>query len=154
MTVIRRIVHMPGFVPPPGRPDPVVRAVIIGWDPPPERGPRRTLRQVAREAEAARVAAAGAALRAQVQRGFKPPTGRLWAADAAALLLIGPAGGISLSAAGCAALAPLAVGGRHPEPAELRTVLDGLAPRLAAVGLRVCRRKAGVRIAKAKPPAG
>lgn len=104
----------------------------------------------AKAEERARIEAAQAALAAQLRRGLKPPPGRLWAVDPAALLIFGPGGAIPASAAACAALAPLAVGGRHPEPAELRTALDGLAPRLAAVGLRVCRRKGGVRIARVR----
>lgn len=122
----------------------------------------RALRRLARDRdrlkakaeEQARIEAAQAALAAQLRRGLKPPPGRLWSVDPAALLLIGPGGAIPASAKACAALAPLAVGGRHPEPAELRTALDGLAPRLAAVGLRIDRRRAGVRVGKAKPPAG
>jgi hypothetical protein len=59
-------------------------------------------------------------------------------------------------------LAPLAAGGRHPGSAlvaagawrdegALREALDALAPKLSALGLRICRRKAGLRMAKAKP---
>lgn len=33
---------------------------------------------------------------------------------------------------------------------SLREALAGLGPKLAAIGLRVCRRKAGLRMAKAR----
>jgi hypothetical protein len=61
-----------------------------------------------------------------------------------------------------ATLAPLATGGRHrpavltaadnwaDEPA-LRGALAALAPKLGAIGVRICRRKAGLRMAKVKP---
>jgi hypothetical protein len=59
-------------------------------------------------------------------------------------------------------LGPLAVGGRHlpavlvtaggwQDEEALREALTGLGLKLAAIGLRVCRRKAGLRMAKARP---
>ena len=105
--------------------------------------------------EAARV------FRAQVQPGFKPPAGRLWAVDDAGLMLIGPKGAIGTSAAVVHVLAPLAAGGRHDEAGiaagtgcrdaeHLKEVLTGMAGKLAAIGLRVDWRKAGIRVAKVR----
>ena len=59
-------------------------------------------------------------------------------------------------------LVSLAAGGRHPAAAlvaagawqdetALREALAGMAPKLEAIGLRICRRKADLRIAWAKP---
>jgi hypothetical protein len=58
-------------------------------------------------------------------------------------------------------LEPLAAGGRHAaavlvtaggwqDEAVLREALAGLGPKLAALGLRICHRKAGLRMAKAR----
>ncbi len=100
--------------------------------------------------QAARDAAAAAALSKSVVRGMRPPAGRLSAVDAAALLLVGPGGAIPITGAQAVALAPYAAGGRHPETPQLSEAAKGLALRLAAVGLRIDRRKAGVRLAKEK----
>lgn len=84
--------------------------------------------------------------------------------DTAALLLIGPAGALGTSSRIARTLEPLAAGGRHPvavlmeaggwaDEDVLGEALAGVAPKLGAIGLRVCRRKAGLRMAKQKPPA-
>ena len=129
----------------------IIHAVISGELPPPIKYAKSS-RTIAREREkaeqAARDAAAAAALVKSVVRGMRPPAGRLWAVDAAALLLIGPGGAIPVSSSQAAALAPYAAGGRHPETPQLSEAAKGLAPRLAAVGLRIDKRKTGVRIAR------
>ena len=110
--------------------------------------------------EAARNAAAAQALARQVQPGLRPPVGRLFAVDAAGLVLRGPLGGIGTSDRVVRTLAPLAAGGRHlpavlvaaggwQDENALRAALVAVAPKLAALGLRICRRKAGIRMAKA-----
>jgi hypothetical protein len=59
-------------------------------------------------------------------------------------------------------LAPLTAGGRHPpaalmaaggwrDEAALREALAGLSGKLAVLGLRICKRKAGLRMAKYNP---
>lgn len=116
----------------------------------------------ARAEHEARMAREAGALRAQVQRGFKPPAGRLWSVDGAAQLIIGPAGALGTSPVIVRTLEALSTPGRHDEAVvatagglrdvdHLREVLDGLAPKLAVIGLRLDRRKTGVRIAKLKP---
>lgn len=111
----------------------------------------------ARADEAARV------FQAQVMPGFRPPAGKLWGVNEAAMMIVGPGGGIGTTAAMAAILAPLAVGGRHDEAgiaaatgcrdeAHLRELLTGMAGKLAAIGLRVDRRRAGIRIAKVRSP--
>ena len=105
--------------------------------------------------EAARV------FQGQVMPGFRPPAGKLWGVDEAALMIVGPKGAIGTTAAMAKVLRPLAAGGRHDEAGiaaatgcrdvqQLREVLTGNAGKLAAVGLRVDRRKAGIRIGKIK----
>lgn len=144
----------------------LIRIVIPPADPnvqPVKRPPSsRTIARLKEKAEeAARDAAAARALRAQVQPGLKPPAGKLFDVDAGALLIRGPAGGLGTSERVVRTLAPLTAGGRHPaaallaaggwrDEAALREALTGLAPKLAALGLRVCRRKAGLRMARAK----
>jgi len=77
------------------------------------------------------------------------------------MVLCGPAGGIGSSRRIIETLQPLAQGGRHPAAAlvtagkwadegALREALDALAPKLAVLGLRLCRRKAGLRMAKVR----
>src|SRR5438067_1199958 len=75
------------------------RIIIPAEDPsaPPVRRPpsSRTIARLREKAEAAgRDAAAARALRAQVQVGLKPPAGKLFAVDVAALVLRGPNGGL------------------------------------------------------------
>ncbi|APT31382.1 hypothetical protein MCBMB27_02091 [Methylobacterium phyllosphaerae] len=144
----------------------LIRVVIPPVDPnaPPVKRPpsSRTIARLREKAEvAARDAAAARSLRARVQSRLRPPAGRLFAVDAAALVIQGPAGGLGSSERIVRTLAPLAAGGRHPaaalvaaggwqDEAALREALSGLGPKLAALGLRICRRKAGLRMAKVK----
>ena len=123
----------------------------------------RTIARRREKAEAvARSAAAARAIAAQVQPALRPPGGRLFAVDAAALLMRGPLGGIGTTERMAHTLAPLAAGGRHPvavlaaaggwaDEAAAREALAALAPKLAVLGLRICRRTAGLRMAKQKP---
>ncbi|WP_139220990.1 hypothetical protein [Methylobacterium brachiatum] len=145
----------------------VTIAVIAPTDPnaPPVKRPpsSKTIARLREKAEAAaRNAAAARALTAQVQPALRPPAGRLFGVDAAALLLRGPVGGIGTTTRIVRTLGPLAAGGRHPaavlmaagswgDEEALREALVGLGPKLAAIGLRICRRKAGLRMAKARP---
>ncbi len=119
-------------------------------------------RQKAKAEEAACAAAAAQALTQQVMPGLRPPPGRLFAADEAALLLRGPLGGLGTTDRIARTLTPLAAGGRHlpvvlvaaggwEDEQALREALAALAPKLAAIGLRICRRKAGLRMTKLKP---
>jgi len=122
----------------------------------------RTIARLREKGEAeARNAAAAQALARQVQPALRPPAGRLFAVDAAALLLRGPLGGIGSTERMVRTLAPLAAGGRHAAAVlvaaggwqseeALREALASLGPKLVALGLRVDRRKAGLRIAKAR----
>lgn len=75
--------------------------------------------------------------------------------------LDGDKGAIGVTAAVVRLLVPLSVSGRHAEAVvataagcrdvtDLRERLTAAAGRLGAVGLRVDRRKAGIRVAKAK----
>lgn len=75
---------------------------------------RTIARLKAKTEEKARNAAAAKALAKQVQPALRPPAGRLFAVDAAALLLRGPLGGFGTSERMVRMLAPLAAGGRHP----------------------------------------
>ncbi|MFF8802440.1 MULTISPECIES: hypothetical protein [unclassified Methylobacterium] len=100
---------------------------------------------------AARLAAEAAKLRSMLLPSLKPLPKRLWSLHADALLLIGPAGGISIPASAVSVLQPLALGGHHVLTERDAAAVDALAPRLAVVGLRVDRRRKGVRIAKARP---
>ncbi|TXN81104.1 hypothetical protein [Methylobacterium sp. WL8] len=99
---------------------------------------------------------------AQVMPNFRPPAGKLWGVNEAAMMIVGPGGGIGTTATIAGILALLALGSRHDEAgiaaatgcrdvAHLREILTGMAGKLATIGLRVDRRKAGIRIAKAKP---
>lgn len=123
-------------------------------------------REIARRREKAeaeaRTAEAAQMLVRQVQPGLRPPAGRLFANDAAGLVLRGPADGIGSSSRIIATLEPLTHGGRHPvatlvtvggwkDKITLREALNALATKLAVLGLRVCRRKAGLRMTKARP---
>lgn len=123
---------------------------------------REIARRKAKAEETARNTAAAQALARQVQPGLRPPAGCLFDVDAAGMVLRGPAGGIGSSTRIIETLRPLAQGGRHPAAAlvtagkwadetALREALQALAPKLAAIGLRVCRRKAGIRMAKGCP---
>lgn len=114
------------------------------------RSSRAIARERAKAAEDRRIAAEAAKLQGMVHRSLRPPAGRLWSVHADALLLIGPSGGIPVSSSAVAALEPLTSGGRHALSDHDRAALDGLAPRLAAVGLRIERRKTGWRIARAR----
>ena len=122
---------------------------------------RQIAAEKARAEHEVRMAREAGALRAQVQRGFKPPPGRLWGVDAAAQLIIGPAGALGTSPVIVRTLEALATPGRHDEAVvasaggwryidHLREAMVGVAPKLAVVGLRLDRRKAGIRITKAK----
>lgn len=126
------------------------------------RAKRAHERAVAKEADAARLAAEVDRIRSEVRLGVKPPAGKLCAVDAAAMLLVGPQGAVGCGGALLRTLEVLAVKGRHPVPsllaagrwqdeAALRVALEAFRPKLAAIGLRVCRRKAGWRLAKAAP---
>lgn len=130
-------------------------------EPPVKRPPSsRTIARLRDKAMvAARDAAAATVLRAQVQPSLRPPAGKVFDVDAAALLIRGQAGGLGSSERILRTLAPLAAGGRHPavalvaaggwrDEAALHEALSGLGPKLAALGLRICRRKAGLRMAK------
>lgn len=119
---------------------------------------REVLRQAARAADAARVAAETARIRKEAVFGLLPPPGQLAAVDLEALLVIGPLGAIGGPAALLRSLQVLAQGKRHPvsallpgwrDEAALCAAVEAFRPRLAAVGLRVCRRKAGWRLASA-----
>lgn len=122
----------------------------------------RTIARMREKAEAAaRAASAARELQAQVQRSFRPPAGKLFGVDMAALLLIGPSGALGTTSRMAKTLAPLAAGGRHlpavlmtaggwQDEEALREALAGLAPKLAVVGLRLCRRKTGLRMAKVR----
>ena len=116
-----------------------------------------------RDDKAARAASAMQGLRSQVQPAFRPPPGKLWKVDDAAMLIVGPAGGIGTTPVMARTLQALAASGRHDEAAvaaatgwrdvaHLREALDGLAPKLSVLGLRIDRRKAGIRVTKARPP--
>ena len=131
--------------------------------PPPARVPgSRTIARLRAKAEAAeRAASAAQALARQVQPGLRPPPGKLFGADPAGMVICGPRGGIGSSPRIIATLTPLAQGGRHPATAlmaaggwaseeALREALAGLGPKLSAIGLRVCRRKTGLRMARAR----
>lgn len=120
-------------------------------------------RRERRRIEAASIAVSAVqALQAQVQRAFRPPSGRLWKVDAEAQIIIGPAGGIGTTPVIVRTLEALATPGRHDEAvvaavggwrdvAHFREGMAGLAPKLAVIGLRLDRRKTGVRITKVKP---
>lgn len=143
----------------------LIRVVIPPVDPnaPPVKRPpsSRTIARLREKAETvARNAAAARALRAQVQPGLRPPAGRLFDVDIGALVIRGPLGGLGSSERIVRTLAPLAAGGRHSaaalvaaggwrDEAALREALIGLSGKLAALGLRIDRRKAGLRMAKA-----
>ena len=141
----------------------VVSVVIHAADPRAPPAPRvpssRTIARMRERVEAeARNAAAAQAPAKQVQPGLRPPTGRLFAIDAA-LPLRGSLGGIGRSAnhahpgpASRRWQAPAggaggAAGGWQHEQA-VREALAALAQRLAVIGLRVCRREGGLRMAK------
>jgi len=144
-----------------------IRVVIPPADlnaPPVKRPPSsRTLARLQAKAEATdRDAAAARVVRALVQPGLKPPAGKLFDVDIGALVVRGPAGGLGISKRLARTLTPLAAGGRHPvsvlveagawrDEAVLREALAGLGGKLAALGLRIDRRKAGIRMAKSNP---
>jgi len=144
----------------------LIIAVIEPADPntPPVKRPpsSKTITRLREKAEAAaRDAAAAQALLARVQRAFRPPPGKLFSVDTAALLLIGPTGALGTTKRMAKTLEPLVASGRHTatvlmaagdwvDEAALREALAGLGPKLAVLGLRVDRRKAGLRMAKMK----
>jgi len=145
----------------------IITAVIRLPDPnaPPMKRPpsSRAIARLHEKTEAeARNAAAASALARQLQPRLRAPADRLFAVDAGALLLRGPMGGIGSTERMARTLEPLAVGGRHlpavlvgaggwHDEEALREALAGLGPKLAVLGLRICRRKAGLRMAKSKP---
>lgn len=143
-----------------GRPRIWSSAVEIATRSRPSRADLRAVaRQAARAADAARVAEEAARVRREARLGIVPPDGRLAAVDAAALLVIGPLGAIGCSSALTRTFEVLARGGRHPvealvatgwrDEATLDAAVEAFRPRLAAIGLRICRRKAGWRLAAA-----
>ncbi|MGH1574946.1 hypothetical protein ACRAWG_35315 [Methylobacterium sp. P31] len=94
----------------------IITAVIRPADPnaAPVKWPpsSKTIARLRARAEAeARNAAAAEALQAQVQRGFKPPAGKVFGVDTAGLLLIGPAGALGTTSRIARTLEPLAAGG-------------------------------------------
>lgn len=118
---------------------------------------RELRRQAARAAEAARVAAETARVRSEARLGILPPPGKLASVDMDALIIAGPLGAVGLPAGVLRTLQVLAKGKRHPVPAligaglwrdeaALAAALDAARPRLAAIGLRICRRKSGLRL--------
>jgi len=138
----------------------------ISREPPPPIVYPPSSREVARrkaKAEAeARNAAAARQLQASVQRAYRPAPGEVFSVDIAGLLLLGPAGALGTSSKMAATLAPLAAGGRHPitvlmaaggwaDEQALREALAAIVPKLGALGLLINRRKAGLRMAKARP---
>lgn len=160
---------MPGWVAPEGFPTDdrnIITARIRRADPdapPPARVPssREIARRKAKAEEAARTAAAAKALQGHVQRGLCPPPGRLCAVDIPGLMLIGSGGAIKTSERMVRTLEPLAAGGRHPievlisagawnDERSLREALAGIGGKLAAIGLRIDWRKAGLRLARAR----
>ena len=79
-------------------------------------------------------------------------------------MIVGPAGGVGTTPAIARTLEALAAPGRHDEAAlaaatgwrdvaHLREALDGLTPKLAVLGLRIDRRKVGIRVTKVRPTA-
>lgn len=145
----------------------VTIAVIAPTDPnaPPVKRPpsSKTIARLREKAEAAASATKAAqALARQVQPGLRPPAGHLFVVDRAALLLRGPRGGIGTTERIVRTLAPLAAGGRHAaavlvasgswqDEKALREALMGIGGKLAALGLRIDRRRTGLRMAKVKP---
>ena len=145
----------------------IIEVAIYAPDPNAPPAPRvpgsRTIARMREKAEAeTRNAAAARQLQAQVQRGLRPLLDRLFAVDAAGLVLQGPLDGIGSTERMVRTLAPLAAGGRHlpavlvaagawADEAALREALAALAPKLAAIGMRICCRKTGLRMAKVRP---
>lgn len=141
-----------------------IRVVIPPLDPnapSAERPPNpRTIARLKEKAEAAaHDEAAAMILRAQVQPGLRLSAGRLFDVDLGALVLRGPAGGLGVSERAVRTLTPLAASGRHSsaalvaaggwrDEAALREALAELGGKLAALGLRIDRRKAGLRMTK------
>ncbi|MCJ2051249.1 hypothetical protein [Methylobacterium sp. J-070] len=126
------------------------------------RAKRAHERALAKEADAVRLAAEVDRIRSEVRLGVKSPAGKLAAVDVAGMLLLGPLGGVGCGGALLRTMEVLVSKGRHPVPsllaagrwedeAALRAAVEAFRPKLAAIGLRICRRKAGLRIAKSKP---
>ncbi|KAA0121002.1 hypothetical protein CIW48_26205 [Methylobacterium sp. P1-11] len=124
------------------------------------RAKRAHERALAKAADAAQLATEVDRIRSEVRVGVKAPAGKLAAVDTAAMLLLGPQGAVGCGGALLRTLEVLAGKGRHPVPsllaagrwqdeAALRAALEAFRPKLAAIGLRVCRRKAGWRLARA-----
>ncbi|MCJ2087787.1 hypothetical protein MKK88_17630 [Methylobacterium sp. E-005] len=114
---------------------------------------------MAKAADAARLAAEVNRICSEIRLGVKPPAGRLAAVNMADMLLLGPLGAVGCGGALLRTLHVLAARRRHPVPclmaagrwqdeAALRAALEAFRPRLMAIGLRICRRKAGWRLAK------
>lgn len=125
---------------------------------------RMIAREQARKEEVARQAEAVRATRAQVQPGLRSPPGCLFAADLASLTLRGPAGGIGTSERMVLTLAPLGAPGRRPssalriaggwpDEATMLEALSAISGKLGAIGLRIDKRKTGIRMAKVRADA-
>lgn len=120
------------------------------------KGSRAIAREEAQAAAKAGRAANTAILRAQVQRGFKPPRGKQFSVDIEGLMLIGPAGGIGVTSLMARTMEILTAPGRHaPEallPAGWRDVehllegFEAFEPKLDVLGLRFSRTPMGWRI--------
>lgn len=116
---------------------------------------RANERASAKEADAARVIAEVT----RIRLGLKPPAGRLAAVDANAMLLLGPQGAVGCGGALLRTLETLSGRGRHSVPSllaagpwhdetALRAAMAAIRPKLAAIGLRLCRRKTGWRLSR------
>lgn len=126
------------------------------------RSQRTIAREQARREEASRQVEAVRAMRAQVQPGLRAAPGRLFTADLASLTLRGPAGGIGASERLMRTLVPLSESGRRPAAAlqaagswadetSMFEALAALSGKLAAIGLRIDKRKAGIRMGRLRP---
>lgn len=122
------------------------------------RAKRAGERALAKAADAARMATEVDRIRLEIRLGVKPPSGTLAAVDVAGMLLLGPLGAVGCGGALLRTLEVLVGRGRHPVPsllaagrwqdeAALWVALEAFRPRLMAAGLRICRRKAGWRLA-------
>ena len=125
------------------------------------RAKRAYERALVKEAEAGRLSAEVDRIRTEVRMAVKPPAGKLSAVDATAMLLIGPLGGVGCGGALLRTCEVLVGRGRHPIPSllvagrwedegALRAALEAFRPKLNAIGLRVCRRKAGWRFTRSR----
>lgn len=100
-----------------------------------------------------------------IRVGVKQPPGRLAAVDIAAMLLLGPSGGVGCGEAllrtlevlvgrGWHPVPPRLVAGRWQDETALRTAQEAFRSKLAADGLRVCRRIAGWRLSRLQQVSG